>query len=160
MTIIDLLSWDAFGSGWFWTLLLLQRFPHSLNVIGIPVDILRTGNLGQVGPILKWRISRQIELVEGQHVLVITCISAAISSVIVLGLWYQVELFTALCFLILPEVVILRFGYSAAINLRGIQSVSHDNIDYINILYWKCQAVGAVTLLSAVFFGYGYEVLL
>ena len=160
MTISDLLSWDAFGSGWFWALILVQRFAHSLNVIGIPISILRTGNLDQVSPIMKWRISRQIELVEGRHLLVITGIFTAIWCVVVLGLWYQVELFTALCFLILPEVVILRFGYSAAVNLRGIQSVSHDNIDYINSLYWKCQAVGAVTLLSAVFFGYGYEVLL
>tara|TARA_B100000787_G_C16061522_1_gene235772 strand:+ start:121 stop:603 length:483 start_codon:yes stop_codon:yes gene_type:complete len=160
MTIIDLLSWDAFGSGWFWTLLLLQRFAHSLNVMGIPVDILRTGDLDQVGSILKWRISRQVTLVEGLHVLVIAGISAAIWSVMVLGLWYQIELFTALCFVILPEMAILRLGYSAAVKLRCAQSVSRNNIHYINILYWKCQAVGAVTLLSAVFFGYGYEVLL
>ena len=160
MTISDLLSWDAFGSGWFWTLILLQRFAHSLNVIGIPVNILRTGNLDQVSPILKWRISRQVELVEGLHLLVITGIFTAIWCVVVLGLWYQIEVFIALLLVILPEMAILQLGYSAAVKLRNLKTFSTDNILYINNLHWKVQVIGAVTLLLAVFFGYSHEVLL
>jgi hypothetical protein len=160
MTISDLLSWDAFGSGWFWTLILLQRFAHSLNVIGIPVNILRTGNLDQVSPILKWRISRQVELVEGLHLLVITGIFTAIWCVVVLGLWYQIEVFIALFLVILPEMAILQLGYSAAVKLRNLKTFSTDNILYINNLHWKVQVIGAVTLLLAVFFGYSHEVLL
>ena len=160
MTISDLLSWDAFGSGWFWALILLQRFAHSLNVIGIPVNILRTGNLDQVSPILKWRISRQVELVEGLHLLVITGIFTAIWCVVVLGLWYQIEVFIALFLVILPEIAILQLGYSAAVKLRNLKTFSTDNILYINNLHWKVQVIGAVTLLLAVFFGYSHEVLL
>jgi hypothetical protein len=160
MTISNLLSWDAFGSGWFWALILLQRFAHSLNVIGIPVNILRTGNLDQVSPILKWRISRQVELVEGLHLLVITGIFTAIWCVVVLGLWYQIEVFIALFLVILPEMAILQLGYSAAVKLRNLKTFSTDNILYINNLHWKVQVIGAVTLLLAVFFGYSHEVLL
>lgn len=160
MTIIDLLSWDAFGSGWFWTLLLLQRFSHSLSVIGIPLDMLRISNINQLGPILKWRISRQIKLVEGLHVLVIISIFSVIGTAMVLGLWYQIEVFTALCFVILPEVAILSLGYRAAVKLGDIQIYNMDTIHYIKQLHLKSQVIGMITLLSAVFFGYGYEVLL
>jgi len=160
MTISDLLSWDAFGSGWFWALILVQRFAHSLNVIGIPISILRTGNLDQVSPIMKWRISRQVELVEGRHLLVITGIFTAIWCVVVLGLWYQIEVFMALFLVILPEMAIFQLGYRAAVKLRDLQTFSPDNIIYIKNLHRKIQAIGVVTLLLAVFFGYGYEVLL
>ena len=100
MTLIDLLSWDAFGSGWFWTLLLLQWFAHSLWVMGIPVDMLRSDDLGEISPIVKWRISRITGLVDGLHVLVITPIFAVVFVVMLLGLWYEIELFSALCFLV------------------------------------------------------------
>ena len=98
MTLIDLLSWDAFGSGWFWTLLLLQWFAHSLWVMGIPVYMLRNDDLGEISPIVKWRISRITGLVDGLHVLVITPIFAVVFVVMLLGLWYEIELFQHFAF--------------------------------------------------------------
>ena len=160
MTIIELLSWDAFGSGWFWALLLLQLLINSSRVIGIPVDMLRTSDIDQIGPILKWRISRLVKLVEGLHVLVISVISSAICGILVLGFWYQIEVFAALCLLVLPEIAILRLGYRTAIKLRHDQVYSLNTIQLINGLHHKIQALGAVNLLLAGFLGYGYEVLL
>ena len=160
MSIIELLSWDAFGSGWFWALLLLQLLVNSSRVIGIPVDMLRTCDMYQIGPILKWRISRLVKLVEGLHVLVISVISSAMCGILVLGFWYQIEVFAALCLLVLPEIAILRLGYLTAIKLRYDQAYSLNTIQLINKLHYKIQALGAVTLLSAGFLGYGYEVLL
>ena len=160
MTIIELLSWDAFGSGWFWALLLLQLLVNSSRVIGIPVDMLRTSDIDQIGPILKWRISRLVKLVEGLHVLVISVISSAICGILVLGFWYQIEVFAALCLLVLPEIAILRLGYRTAIKLRHDQVYSLNTIQLINGLHHKIQALGAVNLLLAGFLGYGYEVLL
>ena len=160
MSIIELLSWDAFGSGWFWALLLLQLLVNSSRVIGIPVDMLRTCDMDQIGPILKWRISRLVELVEGLHVLVISVISSAMCGILVLGFWYQIEVFAALCLLVLPEIAILRLGYLTAIKLRYDQAYSLNTIQLINKLHYKIQALGTVTLLSAGFLGYGYEVLL
>ena len=160
MTIIELLSWDAFGSGWFWALLLLQLLVNSSRVIGIPVDMLRTGDIDQIGPILKWRITRLVKLVEGLHVLVISVISSAICGILVLGFWYQIEVFAALCLLVLPEIAILRLGYRTAIKLRHDQVYSLNTIQLINGLHHKIQALGAVNLLLAGFLGYGYEVLL
>ena len=160
MTIIELLSWDAFGSGWFWALLLLQLLVNSSRVIGIPVDMLRTSHIDQIGPILKWRITRLVKLVEGLHVLVISVISSAICGILVLGFWYQIEVFAALCLLVLPEIAILRLGYRTAIKLRHDQVYSLNTIQLINGLHHKIQALGAVNLLLAGFLGYGYEVLL
>ena len=160
MTIIELLSWDAFGSGWFWALLLLQLLVNSSRVIGIPVDMLRTSDIDQIGPILKWRISRLVKLVEGLHVLVISVISSAMCGILVLGFWYQIEVFAALCLLVLPEIAILRLGYRTAIKLRHDQVYSLNTIQLINGLHHKIQALGAVNLLLAGFLGYGYEVLL
>ena len=160
MTIIELLSWDAFGSGWFWALLLLQLLVNSSRVIGIPVDMLRTSDIDQIGPILKWRITRLVKLVEGLHVLVISVISSAICGILVLGFWYQIEVFAALCLLVLPEIAILRLGYRTAIKLRHDQVYSLNTIQLINRLHHKIQALGAVNLLLAGFLGYGYEVLL
>jgi K+-transporting ATPase A subunit len=79
---------------------------------------------------------------------------------VVLGLWYQIEVFIALFLVILPEMAILQLGYSAAVKLRNLKTFSTDNILYINNLHWKVQVIGAVTLLLAVFFGYSHEVLL
>ena len=160
MTIIELLSWDAFGSGWFWALLLLQLLVNSSRVIGIPVDMLRTSDIDQIGPILKWRITRLVKLVEGLHVLVISVISSAMCGILVLGFWYQIEVFAALCLLVLPEIAILRLGYRTAIKLRHDQVYSLNAIQLINGLHHKIQALGAVNLLLAGFLGYGYEVLL
>ena len=160
MTIIELLSWDAFGSGWFWALLLLQLLVNSSRVIGIPVDMLRTSDIDQIGPILKWRVTRLVKLVEGLHVLVISVISSAICGILVLGFWYQIEVFAALCLLVLPEIAILRLGYRTAIKLRHEQVYSLNTIQLINGLHHKIQALGAVNLLLAGFLGYGYEVLL
>ena len=160
MTIIELLSWDAFGSGWFWALLLLQLLINSSRVIGIPVDMLRTSDIDQIGPILKWRITRLVKLVEGLHVLVISVISSAMCGILVLGFWYQIEVFAALCLLVLPEIAILRLGYRTAIKLRHDQVYSLNTIQLINGLHHKIQALGAVNLLLAGFLGYGYEVLL
>jgi|TARA_B110001469_G_scaffold115000_1_gene119315 hypothetical protein len=160
MTIIELLSWDAFGSGWFWALLLLQLLVNSSRVIGIPVDMLRTSDIDQIGPILKWRITRLVKLVEGLHVLVISVISSAMCGILVLGFWYQIEVFAALCLLVLPEIAILRLGYRTAIKLRHDQVYSLNTIQLINGLHHKIQALGAVNLLLAGFLGYGYEVLL
>ena len=160
MTIIELLSWDAFGSGWFWALLLLQLLVNSSRVIGIPVDMLRTSDIDQIGPILKWRITRLVKLVEGLHVLVISVISSAICGILVLGFWYQIEVFAALCLLVLPEIAILRLGYRTAIKLRHDQVYSLNTIQLINGLHHKIQALGVVNLLLAGFLGYGYEVLL
>ena len=160
MSIIELLSWDAFGSGWFWALLLLQLLVNSSRVIGIPVDMLRTSDIDQIGPILKWRITRLVKLVEGLHVLVISVISSAMCGILVLGFWYQIEVFAALCLLVLPEIAILRLGYRTAIKLRHDQVYSLNTIQLINGLHHKIQALGAVNLLLAGFLGYGYEVLL
>tara|TARA_B110000037_G_C16919700_1_gene423839 strand:- start:440 stop:691 length:252 start_codon:yes stop_codon:yes gene_type:complete len=80
--------------------------------------------------------------------------------ILVLGFWYQIEVFAALCLLVLPEIAILRLGYRTAIKLRHDQVYSLNTIQLINGLHHKIQALGAVNLLLAGFLGYGYEVLL
>ena len=159
MNLIDLLSWDAFGSGWFWTLLLLQWFAHSLQVMGIPLDVLRSDDLDEISHIVNWRISRIVGFINGLHVLVITAIFTGLCIIMLLGFWYKIEFFSALCFVVLPQVIILWLGYSTAQNLCDLKKIDQKNINKINNLHYKIQVLGAATLLLAGFFGYGFEVL-
>ena len=159
MNLIDLLSWDAFGSGWFWTLLLLQWFAHSLQVMGIPLDVLRSDDLDEISHIVNWRISRIVGFINGLHVLVITAIFTGLCIIMLLGFWYEIELFSGLCFVVLPQVIIIWLGYSTARNLCDLKKINQKHMKKINKLHYKVQVLGAATLLLAGFFGYGYEVL-
>ena len=77
-----------------------------------------------------------------------------------LGLWYEIELFSALCFLILPEIMILWLGYGTTRKLHDLKELDPHHIKLINNLHYKIKAISAATLLLAAFLGYGYEVLL
>ena len=60
MSLIELLSWDAFGSGWFWSLIVLQWFWHGAQVLGVPVDCLQSKDRGHLFTIVKWRAQRRV----------------------------------------------------------------------------------------------------
>ena len=160
MIIFELLSWDAFGSGWFWLLLLIQWLWHSLWVLGIPVDMLRDDDLVTMNLILYWRKSRLIKFVEGLNILLVIAVSAITCGIAVLGFWYKIEAFLAICLLVLPEFVIFWVCYNTAIILKKSNSENLDNRNIINRLHYKIHAVGGVTILMAGIFGYSYEILL
>ena len=159
MTIFELLSWDAFGSGWFWSLFLMQWLSHALWVMGIPVDMLRSRDMAKLDLILDWRKTRVIEFVEGLNIILVVLISFVVSILIVFGFWYKVETFLAACLLVLPEFAILWLCYNTAIVLSKPATLSHSKSHYINYLQYKIYVVGSVTFLMAGIFGYGYEVL-
>ena len=160
MIIFELLSWDAFGSGWFWLLLLIQWFSHSLWVLGMPVDMLRDDDPATTDLILYWRTSRLIEFVEGLNFVLIIAVSATTCGIVVLGFWYKIEASLAICLLVLPEFVILWACYNTAIILKKSNNENLDNKKIINRLHYKIHAVGGVTILMAGIFGYSYEILL
>ena len=160
MIIFELLSWDAFGSGWFWLLLLIQWFSHSLWVLGIPVDMLRDDDTATMDLILYWRKSRLIEFVEGLNFVLVIAVSATTCGIVVLGFWYKIEASLAICLLVLPEFVILWVCYNTAIILKKSNDENLDNKKIINRLHNKIHVVGGVTILMAGIFGYSYEILL
>ncbi|MDE0766712.1 MAG: hypothetical protein OSB15_11615 [Amylibacter sp.] len=160
MIIFELLSWDAFGSGWFWLLLLIQWFSHSLWVLGIPVDMLRDDDPATMDLIIYWRTSRLIKFVEGLNFVLVIAVSATICGIVVLGFWYKIEASLAICLLVLPEFVILWVSYKTAIMLKKSYNENLDNKNIINRLHNKIHVVGGVTILMAGIFGYSYEILL
>jgi len=159
MTIFELLSWDAFGSGWFWSLLLMQWFAHALWVMGIPVDMLRGSDMARLDLIIDWRKARLIEFVQGLNIILVIAVSCVVSILVVFGFWYKIETFLAVCLLILPELVIFWLCYNTAIMLSKLNALDHSKLNYINVLHYKIYVVGGVTFLMAGIFGYGYEVL-
>ena len=159
MTIFELLSWDAFGSGWFWSLLLMQWFAHALWVMGIPADMLRGSDIARLNLIIDWRRSRLIEFVQGLNIILVIAVSFVVSILFVFGFWYKIETFLAFCLLILPELVIFCLCYNTAIMLSKLNTLDQSKSYYINILHYKIYVVGSVTFLMAGIFGYGYEVL-
>ena len=159
MTIFELLSWDAFGSGWFWSLFLIQWFSHALWVLGIPVDMLRGSDMAKLDLILDWRKARLIKFVEGSNIILVPILSCVVTILVVLGFWYNIETFLAVCLLVLPELAILWLCYNTAIMLSNLNTLGHTKLNYINKLHCKIYVVGIVTFLIAGIFGYGYEVL-
>ena len=57
MSLIDLLSWDAFGSVWFWALVVVQWFWHGAYVLGMPVDCLQSKDAAQL--FYDYKLARQ-----------------------------------------------------------------------------------------------------
>ena len=159
MTIFELLSWDAFGSGWFWSLLLMQWFAHALWVMGIPVDMLRSSDMARLDLIIDWRKARLIEFVQRLNIILVIAVSCIVGILVVFGFWYKIEMFLAVCLLILPELVIFWLCYNTALMLSKLNALDHYKLNYINILRYKIYVIGSVTLLMAGIFGYGYEVL-
>ena len=159
MTIFELLSWDAFGSGWFWCLILMQWFSHALWVMGIPVDMLRGSDMAKLDLILDWRQTCIIALVQELNIILVLAMSCIVSILVVFGFWYKIETFLAVCLLILPEILIFWLSYNTVILLSKLDALDHSKLNYINILHYKIYVVGIITFLMAGIFGYGYEVL-
>ena len=59
MTFFSILSWNAFGSGWFWSLFIIQMLPHWFYIFGIPVRLLKTANVEVLEPYILLRLSRR-----------------------------------------------------------------------------------------------------
>ena len=160
MSLFDLLSWDAFGSGWFWSLIVVQWFWHGTQVLGVPVDCLQSKDKGQLSKIVKWRAQRRLLAARKAPLAIVAAISFLVSVLFILGFVYHIELCAAASLLIVPELVIFRLGYHTAETISVNRQGLDPSIKYLKNLHLKVYATGATAIFFAGIFGYGFEVLI
>ncbi|MDG1239822.1 MAG: hypothetical protein P8P24_06360 [Planktomarina sp.] len=159
MSLFDLLSWDAFGSGWFWSLIIVQWVWHSAQVLGVPVDCLQSKDGGQLSTIVKWRAQRRLLAARQAPLAIVAAISFLVSVLLILGFVYHIELCAAASLLIVPELVIFRLGYRTAETISAKRQGPEPSIKDLKKLHLKIYATGAMAIFFAGIFGYGFEVL-
>jgi hypothetical protein len=159
MSLIDLLSWDAFGSGWFWSLIVVQWFWHGAQVLGVPVNCLHCKDIAQLTVIINWHAKRRIRSARRAPLLIVAALSFLVSVVFILGFVYHIEICAASALLIVPEVIIFQLGYRTAqsicVNLYRLEEF----IKALKALHLKIYATGAMAIFVAGLFGYAFEVL-
>ena len=159
MSLIDLLSWDAFGSGWFWSLVVLQWFWHGAQVLGVPADCLHCKDNAQLSMVMNWRAKRRLRSAHRAPLVFLAGLSFLVSVVFILGFVYHIEICAASALLIVPEVIIFQLGYRTAqsicVNLYRLE----ESIKALKTLHLKIYATGAMAIFVAGLFGYAFEVL-
>ena len=159
MSLIDLLSWDAFGSGWFWSLVVVQWFWHGAQVLGVPADCLHCKENAQLSMVINWRAKRRLRSARRAPLVIVAGLSFLVSVVFILGFVYHIELCAAAAILIVPEIIIFQLGYRTAqyicANPQGLEA----SIKAVKTLHLKIYATGATAIFFAGLFGYGFEVL-
>ena len=159
MSLIDLLSWDAFGSGWFWSLVVLQWFWHGAQVLGVPVDCLQSNDRGQLFTIVKWRAQRRVDTAHQAPLAVVVALSFLVSVLFILGFVYHIEFCAASSLLIVPELIVFWLGHHAAQSICANCERLEAAIKILKTLQLKIFTTGAMTFFFAGVFGYGFEVL-
>ena len=159
MSLIDLLSWDAFGSVWFWALVVVQWFWHGAYVLGMPVDCLQSKDAAQLFTIINWRAKRRLDAARATPLAVVAAISFSASVIFILGFVYHIEFCAAASLLIVPELIVFRLGNHAAQSICANGERLEAAIKVLKTLQLKIYATGAMTFFFAGVFGYGFEVL-
>ena len=119
MSLIDLLSWDAFGSGWFWSLVVLQWFWHGAQVLGVPADCLHCKDNAQLSMVINWRAKRRLRSAHRAPLVFVAGLSFLVSVLFILGFVYHIEFCAAAAILIVPEVIIFQLRHMARRFERG-----------------------------------------
>ena len=159
MSLIDLLSWDAFGSVWFWALVLVQWFWHGAYVLGMPVDCLQSKDAAQLSTIINWRAKRRLDAARATPLAGVAAISFAVSVIFILGFVYHIEFCAASSLLIVPELIVFWLGHHAAQSICANCERLEAAIKILKTLQLKIYTTGAMTIFFAGVFGYGFEVL-
>ena len=159
MSLIDLLSWDAFGSVWFWALVVVQWFWHGAYVLGMPVDCLQSKDAAQLSTIINWRAKRRLDAARATPLAGVAAISFSVSVIFILGFVYHIEFCTAASLLIVPELIVFRQGHHAAQSICANCERLEAAIKILKTLQLKIYTTGAMTIFFAGVFGYGFEVL-
>ena len=158
MSLVDLLSWDTFGSGWFWSLVVVQWFWHSAQVLGIPVDCLHCKDKAQLSMVINWRVKRRLRSARRAPLVIVAGLSFLVSVVFILGFVYHIELCAASAILMVPEVIIFQLGYRTAQSICANPQGLEGSIKAVKTLHLKIYATGATAISFAGLFGYGFEV--
>ena len=159
MTFFSILSWDAFSSGWFWSLFIIQLLPHWFYIFGIPVSVLHTTNLEVLKPYILLRLSRRNYLSDQFYPLAIIFYFALMTSTLLLGFWFKIEFFQALSSIIIPQILINFMTFRDYKKLTNYDFPFAEKILIINKLHEKIKwlVVFTVLLFATLNFRYGMQ---
>ena len=159
MTFFSILSWDAFSSGWFWSLFIIQLLPHWFYVFGIPVRLLKTANVEVLEPYILLRLSRRKYLSDKFHPLAIVFCSALMTSTLLLGFGFKLEFFQAFSLIIVAQIFIIFMTYRDYKKLTSYDFPIAEKILIINKLHEKIKwlVVFTVLLFTTLNFRYGIQ---
>ena len=156
MTFFSILSWNAFSSGWFWSLFIIQLLPHWFYIFGIPVRLLKTANVEVLEPYILLRLSRRNYLSDKFHLLAVILCSALMTSTLLLGFWFKLEFFQALSLIIVPQIFILFIKYRNHKKITNYDYPFAEKILTINKLHEKIKWLIVFTVLLATILNFRY----
>ena len=155
MILFDLLSWDAFSSGWYWCLLILQWIAHYLWVLGIPIDMLRGGQSDYLGSVVDLRCRRVSSYRDTVGVVLLGIVSVFVSAGLILGFFYGSELFKALSFIFVLQVGLIYISLNGANRVRLFNSL-HAKIEALKKLHLKIQIFGGICIFYSSITGFSH----
>ena len=155
MILFELLSWDAFSSGWYWCLLILQWIVHYLWVLGIPIDMLRGAQSDYLESVIDLRCRRVANYSDTVGVILVGIVSGFLSAVLILGFFYGSELFKALSFIFVPEVGLIYMSFNGAKRVKLNNSLNK-KIEILRNLHLKIQVFGGICIFCAGITGFSH----
>ena len=156
MTFFSILSWNAFSSGWFWSLFIIQLLPHWFYIFGIPVRLLKTANVEVLEPYILLRLSRRNYLSDKFHLLAVILCSALMTSTLLLGFWFKLKFFQALSLIIVPQILILFITHRDQKKITNYDYPLAKKILTINKLHEKIKWLIVFTVLLATILNFRY----
>lgn len=155
MILFELLSWDAFNSGWYWCLLILQWIVHYLWVLGIPIDMLRGAQTEYLEHIIDLRCRRAPKYSNTVGVALLGIMSGFVSASLILGFVYGSELFQALGLIFVPEVGLIYISLNGA-NRVKLNNSLNAKIETLKMLHLKIQIFGGICIFCAGIIGFSH----
>ena len=143
------ISWDAFGSGYFWSLLLLQCLFHWLYILGIPVDLLKAADEKILDPYLMLQLRRRSPVLDWSQFILIVITTSFGTVLLILGFWFQLTLFQGLSLLICPQIIIFFISDRTTKNILAFDYGFVEKIILIKKLHLMVQLLSIFTILSA-----------
>ena len=155
MILFDLLYWDAFNSGWYWCLLILQLIVHYLWVLGIPINMLRDAQSEYLEYSIDLRCRRALKYSNTVEVVLLGIVSGVVSASLTLGFVYGSELFKALSFIFVPEVGLIYMSFNGAKRVKLNNSLNK-KIEILRNLHLKIQIFGGICIFCAGIIGFSH----
>ena len=158
-TLFDVIDFRSFSSLWYWIVLAVAWSSASHWVLGVPFDmVLRARRQGgqaaaDLEDLARINSRRLVHIAEVSGLWLVGVATFALSTLLVLGIWYRVEFAQAVLLLAAPMTVVGAMNLAAA---RGIAEAEPDLAELMRRLvrhrFWT-QALGMAAIFATAMFG-------
>ncbi len=152
--VIDLRS---FSNLWYWIALAALWSTASHWVVGVPFDMVTRARRGHERSIHDMRVvaevnvHRILSIVELSGISAVSILAFIVTSLGVLGWYYNVEFCQALFFLVFPMILVAGLNYYTALKLRD--TGYEDLIKRLRLHRLGVQLIGMVSIFITAFWG-------